>query len=213
MKFDDLYRKIILEDSIQEDWDKFQTRYIKQIDNDDQFFEEYILPISDKVNTHKSLENTFRVQGKYTDVIDFLKKFKVDKKFLENPQEFQLIAPMIVLSTNYFEHKNQFNEGFLPNEAFDKYSTMVNNNLTHTIVQGRWQNFYQKLEEFDYQTRVKTCTPKQLINHIKHLLELNNITDTKDLYLCLQFYINCRGVWNGRLDEHSTITDPHMRIK
>lgn len=201
-KLNNIYRKLIVTEAIQEDWEKIHNpnRWIKQCNTDDQFIDQYMKPLNKdgKLLITLDMQNTFRVDGFYKDVIDFLNKFKVDTNFLEDPKQFILIAPMIVINTNDFGHKNQFNEGYFPQIAFNKNYTLTGAN---SILQGRWTDFYENNPDYEHPIRVKKCTPQELSKHIEH--KLQDIKDLENIYIALEFFINCSGMGNGRLEENS----------
>lgn len=202
-KLNKLYRKIIVQDCIQEDFQKLisaQT-WRKQIYDDETFLNTYLKPLNENLLISLDMQNTFRIDGLWKDVKDFLKKFKVDNKFIQKPEEFEIYAPMIVFSTNSFGHVNQFNEGFIPANAFNKNYTMTN---AIGILQGRWMDLLDNNTENEYAIKVKHCTPKQLIDIIEYNIKINGYEDLKDkLCIALEFYVNCSGFANGRLEEHS----------
>lgn len=208
--FDDLYRKIILEEAERverqnAEFDPLKFRRVVADDTD--FYNRYLLPLNKdgKLLISRFQKNTFRVEGYYEDVKKFFNSLKVDKDFLEKPADFEVVAPMFTLADKEYTHGMNLDEGFRPIEAFDKLATMSMNNLTRSIVCGRWYDFYELQKDASFRTRIKRCTPKDLIKSLDFFLETHSIN--KDgLYIVVEFFVNCDFLKpaNSRMDENST---------
>lgn len=74
-KLNSFYSKIIAENT--------EDTWIRQITNDNDFYNIYLKPLMKKYNVDivKARLNTFRIGGRYNDVINALKNFKVDKNY------------------------------------------------------------------------------------------------------------------------------------
>ena len=208
--FDELYRKIILEEAerVQRQNAEFDPRPYKRVVSDDtDFYNRYLLPLNKdgKLLISRFQKNTFRVEGYYEDIKTFFEKLKVDKDFLEKPADFELVAPMFTLADKEYTHNYNLDEGFRPVEAFDKIATMSINNLSRSVVCGRWFDFYEQVKDAPYPTRIKRCKPKDLLKSLDAFLDTRNIN--KDgLYVVVEFFVNCEFLQaaNGRLDQNST---------
>lgn len=190
--FDQTYRKIILEQAIQQDLQTVDTMFFRKITDSNQFLKTYMYPLNkdNRLVIGKSMEDVFRVYGKLDDIFNFLQKFRVDQKFLQDPSTFILVAPSIVLSTQAITHLYNFDQRPLPPTAFDQNNVNFNS-LLPGIIQGRWIDLYFN-DQNGFPLRVKRSTPKQLIKHIKNLIQTHNI-QTDNLSIAVEFYINCRG--------------------
>ena len=141
--FDELYRKIILEEAerVERQNAEFDPRpYQRVVCGDTDFYNRYLLPLNKdgKLLISRFQKNTFRVEGYYEDIKTFFEKLKVDKDFLEKPADFEVVAPMFTLADKEYTHNYNLDEGFRPVEAFDKIATMSMNNLSRSVVCGRW---------------------------------------------------------------------------
>lgn len=211
MKFDKLYRKIILEETAKEvrqnaEWNPYPLPPNACIGDTD-FYKRYLAPLdpNKKLIISRFQKNTFRVEGNYQDVKAFLNKLKVDKDFLEKPSDFEVVAPAFSLADKAYTHIKNLDEGFRPVEAFDQLATMSYNNLTRSIICGRWYDFFELLPNAKYPTRIKKCAPKKLVEYLEEFLKTNNI-DKERTYIVVEFFVNCDFLRpaNSRLEQNST---------
>lgn len=204
--FNELYRKIILQEAERQNAQYDPLPYRRAISTDTEFYNKYLAPLNEdhKLLISRFQKNTFRVEGQYEDVKKFFNKLKVDKDFLEKPSDFEVVAPQFTLADREYTHGMNLDEGFRPIEAFDKLATMSMNNLTRSIICGRWYDFYELLPNASYTTRVKKCAPKKIAEYLDSYLKDNNII--KDgLYIVVEFFVNCEFLQpaNSRLEENS----------
>lgn len=207
--FQDLYRKIILEEAAKEVRQNAQYDphpFVRAISNDTDFYKKYLAPLNKdgKLLISRFQKNTFRVEGYYEDVKPFFNKLKVDKDFLEKPSDFELVAPQFTLADKEYTHNMNLDEGFRPIEAFDKLATMSMNNLTRSIICGRWYDFYEVKTGASFATRVKKCAPKRIVELLDNYLKDNNI-EKEGLYVVVEFFVNCEFLQaaNSRLEQNS----------
>lgn len=208
--FDELYKKIILEEAERVERQNAQfdpIKFRRAVADDTDFYNRYLLPLNKdgKLLISRFQKNTFRVEGYYDEIVTFFNKLKVDKDFLEKPSDFEVVAPMFTLADKVYTHGMNLDEGFRPIEAFDKLATMSMNNLTRSIVCGRWYDFYELQKDANFKTRVKRCTPKDLVKFLNDFLDTHNI-DKNGLYIVVEFFVNCDFLKpaNSRMDENST---------
>ena len=208
--FSELYRKIILEQAERierENAEYDPLPYRRVVCSDTDFYNKYLAPLNKdkKLLISRFQKNTFRVEGYYEDIKKFFNSFKVDKDFLEKPSDFEVVAPAFTLADREYTHGMNLDEGFRPIEAFDKLATMSMNNLTRSIICGRWYDFYEVLPKAQFPTRVKKCAPKRIGELLDTYLKDNNI-EKDGLYVVVEFFVNCEFLQaaNGRLQENST---------
>lgn len=213
-KFNDLYNKLIFQ-QIQND-----DRYVQEINDCDAFFRAYIQPfaLQNKILAQKQRYNVFRITGFIEDIFNFLKNFKVDKKFIENSQEFEMLSPMFTFgqikhyynngqSTPIFDRtKSQGNE--LIDAGNEVLTTRCIDDISQSKIQGRWFNLYDNIEtnqnvpDYNVQKRVRKSTPKQLIKVLTKFLKSLDLLD-KNIWICIQFTVNCDKLPNNSYDELS----------
>lgn len=211
-KFNDLYNKLIFQ-QIQND-----DKYMQEINDCDAFFRAYIqsLAVQHKILAEKQRYNVFRITGFITNILDFLKNFKVDKKFMENSQEFEILSPLFTFG----QIKHYYNNG-QSTQIFDRTASEGNqlidagndvlttrsiDDMSQSKIQGRWFNLYDNTEtntevpDYNVPKRVRKITPKSLITTLTKFLKSLDVFD-KNIWICIQFTVNCDKLPNNSYDE------------
>lgn len=67
---------------------------------------------------------------------------------------------------------------------------------------GRWNNFVEQAEGFEYPVKIKEITPQNLAKKIK---ELNDSLEKTELarFIIVEFQVNCEGLANQIWDEET----------
>ena len=192
-KFNDLYSKILFEETEEQDW-------FRKITKDKEFFIKYLNPLIQECNVRiaKARLNTFQVGGLYENVVKFLENFKVDNDFWNDSVlgEFVVYSPMITFCENI--HLMDRTEGYTAVEPISNY---YQNNFARQVIEGHWYEPKQleNINNFEYPVRAKSTTPKNFIKLIDNLIE--ELGYTKDIIVIIEFQINCEGYINQCYDE------------
>lgn len=213
-KFNELYNKLIFQ-QVQKD-----EMHMQQINDCDAFFRAYIQPlaIQNNILAQKQRYNVFRITGNVENIFNFLKDFKVDKKFMQNSEEFEILSPTFTFGeTKHYYNNGQPNE--LINRTFsqgnqlidagnDVLTTRAVDDITQNKIEGRWFNLFDNKEtnenvpDFNVQKRVRKSTPKQIVKSLTKLLKSLQVLD-KNIWICLEFTVNCDKLPNNSYDQLS----------
>ena len=189
---------------------------MQNINNCDAFFRAYILPLAEKyqIIAQKQRYNVFRITGLKQQLYDFLKNFKVDKSFMQDSKQFQILSPMCTFG----EIKHYYNNGKparLFNRTFSEGNQLIDagninpttrsvDDLSQNKIQGRWFNLFdnsvknENVPDFNVPKRIRKIKPKDLIKQIQKLLKIFDIKD--DIEITIQFEVNCDKLPNNSFD-------------
>lgn len=216
-KFNALYNKLIFESSQQ------QQRIQNLIRDYKTFFTEYIQPLAIQCQLLAQINryNTFRISGKVENVYKFLTNFKVDQKFKQKDEKFQIISPLVTFGDiRHLYNNGQYNKYF--NRTFSEGNQLIDagNNQTTTRavddmfsqkIEGRWYNLFnntqknQNVPDYNVPKRLKKCTPEQLKNVLQKFVNFI-IGDIKNVFICLQFVVNCDKIMNSYDNDTTSIS-------
>ncbi len=196
-KFNDMLNKIIFEETNTEE-ESENIRNIIQTNN--QFYNNYLAKLSEKYNviSTKARFDTFQIYGYINNIINFFNNFKVDKSYIENPKEFQILCPMYcVIDNNILMHQmnDPMNERYFTDGNYvPTREDLIN--FTHRDISGIWKMF-----KTDDNQEIKTCAPNELQNILTDTLG-NDVVKTNPLVI-IEFKINSMGMENAVWEENS----------
>ena len=227
-KFDELYSKLIFEMSNKDadvmsdkDIDKlYVPAYQSSIHRTDEFFNHYIKNnmIKNQLFAGKDGENYFVFLGALANIIKFLKDFRVDKLYMEKPEEFKMFSPMYTFDDdNYAEilhtaNPKYFSGEYFAPESFDSQCLNDYCNMVRRIPRGRWYSFKDVIQKNEDGTPaimadVKEVTPNDLVSRLNEIKEQHG----DDIVLLVKVGVNCEGLSNINYDQQShTITEARM---
>lgn len=210
-KFNQLYNKLIFQQT------QSDQKYINSINNCDAFFRAYIEPISLKndVVAEKQRYNIFRISGIIKSLFDFLNEFKVNKEFMDNAQQFEVLSPICTFGEIQHFYNNgtpnpivnrTFSEGNgLIDAGNETITTRTTDDIAQRKIQGRWFNLYDNTEknenvpDYNIPKRVRSAKPKQLIKHIQKLIKTFELD--QNTFMCIEFEVNCDKLPNNSFDQ------------
>lgn len=197
-KVNDLYHNLIYE-NVEDPW-------IRTINNDKDFFKEYLAPLAQKYNVHiiKARMNTFRIMGMFEAVKDALNNFKVDEHYWNKDifdKDFCVYSPIITFGEVI--HVNNLGEGYTYGSV-EQDSLYAFNSQWNIAYEGRWYDLtdLNKDNVYEIPVRAKCATPSDLIKMIENLMEIQQ-RNKETTYVILEFVLNCQNLANQVYDEES----------
>jgi hypothetical protein len=203
-KLDDLCNRVLYE-SVEDKW-------IRKINSDNEFFAKYLKPLTanfqpGELSVVKARWNTFLFSGLYQNVIEALKNFSVDTDFWNEDElggKFTVSEPLV--SFGEITHVMNLDEGYPQGTVADD-TLYAQRNARRVHYEGRWfeLNDINSIKTFGYPVKVKKCTPIELCAFIDVLKnEVFGEKDSNDIYVLVEFKVNCEGFLNCSFGEMST---------
>lgn len=183
---------------------KTDPGWLRSICDSNMFFYKYLKEQSEKNNVipMKQMENMFAFFGNLDDIVKFLRSFKVDKDFMENPEEFLVFAPSFNLGDQ--NPPMSRDERYAP-YTYDENSEHYIENLFNEKFDGTWIDLYKG--EGPTRVRIGKIKPNDLATELKKAVDLLLPGHKKNVPVLLKVEINCRGLVNAVWDELSDYVD------
>lgn len=181
--------------------------WIKSICDSNYFFLRYLKDAAEKCNVipTKQMENMFVLYGNLDDLMKFLKSFKVDKDYMENPSEFLMYTPVFMFGDQ--NHGLNVDERF-PEIDYMRYGVSNTHDLENRLAQtfdGTWIDLYRG--EGPKRVRIGKIKPADLAVELKNAVDLVNPGHGKNDPIWLKVEINCNGMKNTVWDEIADYVD------
>ena len=181
--------------------------WLRSICDTNLFFLRYLKDAAMKFNIvpTKQFENRFILMGSLTNMVKFLKAFKVDKDFMENPADFLFYAPTFMFGdqNHYLNADEQF-----PEIDFMRYGVDNTHDMENALRQtfdGTWIELYQG--DGPKRVRIGKATPKDLAAELTKAVKMVNPEYEDSQMLWLKVEVNCQGLKNAIWDEIANYVD------
>ena len=156
----------------------------------------YQLAIDHNVLLTKQRNNVFLVGGLFKDIIKFFDGLKVDKDFMDNPNEFEIYELLYTFDDEQYRHIMNRDEQYPDGQGYENVQTTHDDdNLVRRVIHGRWNEFFENEKKGQKLLNVQPSKFKKYIKQIQKKFDLTN-----DDKIFIEFNVNCEQWKNNIFD-------------
>lgn len=169
-----------------------------------EFFSKYVKKAAEDKNVIVSIqrENTFLVQGLLNDIEKFFSAFKVDKDFMEKPDDFVVYSP--IFTYGEIKHHMKYDEDYpIGLYGFGPETSHIVDNAARDVVEGRWYSLFEEGEN-----KVKSIKPSEITKYLRALFPKWTKEMEDDVLIFVEFTVDVKGYANtiyDKMSEYSNI--------
>ena len=192
--FNNLIKNIIIESAETPD----DEQRIKNVYHCNEFYNRFLyqLAIDHNILLTKQRNNVFLVGGLFKDIIKFFDGLKVDKDFMDNPNEFEIYELLYTFDDEQYRHVMNRDEQYPDGQGYENVQTTHDDdNLVRRVIHGRWNEFFENEKKGQKLLNVQPSKFKKYIKQIQKKFDLTN-----DDKIFIEFNVNCEQWKNNIFD-------------
>lgn len=192
--FNNLIKNIIIESAETTD----DEQRIKNVYHCNEFYNRFLyqLAIEHNVLLTKQRNNVFLVGGLFKDIIKFFDGLKVDKDFMDNPNEFEIYELLYTFDDEQYRHIMNRDEQYPNGQGYENVQTTHDDdNIVRRVIQGRWFEFFENEEKGQ---KLLNVVPNKFKKYIKQIQKKFNLTNDDKIFI--EFTVNCEQWKNNIFD-------------
>lgn len=196
-QFNTFVHKLISEAATEESDEKI----IKDTYHCNEFYAKFLQNLGEEcsVVVTKQRQNCFLVYGVLKNVKDFFTKLKVDKTFMDNPEDFRIYTPMF--SYGETAHNLKLDEDYpIYKQAGIPTQTHEVDNIVRQTVFGKW---YPLFDEKKPCQKIKGLKPSEITKYFKQTFPKATKDFNEEVEIYVEFQVNCED-WNNLIYDAMT---------